>query len=302
MNYSRTARPPEAYHWVDLYGLFLNPTGGYGDTILRTCWAYICYGDQKLLMAIFELWDLKPPILGRRHPSLSVNDKMSRDHYVYTLVAFYIGVQRGHISKTAISKIADNVPFRIWSMARMTSGLVAWSKGLAGSKSGAFIFYIIEGIMARMFYTPLTKLAFSLTGTDPEVDQQEWEVKYLQDQPQWKWWILKKIAFPAYAITFTGFQYYVMDQYPKLRKWSMKGYWPIVGETNYLQHILFETDQVSEISFSIKVSEFKPMTKMRWTGYLNKANDRPMRVMERKLFNNLDVDIIQFMFYQKLMI
>lgn len=303
MTYSKTLLPPEVYFWTDKYNLFRggdDPQGARGDAIGRTFYALMAYQDPDLLDAIMLLWEFNHPkniVTGVRHPEMPLTDKMSRDHYIYTLCAVQLGKklfpESIEIYDSFISEMNRRVPFRIKKMARMPLSLVLWTRALNGNHTAQLWFYILQGITSRM-YVPSTKAAFYLAGIEEEADQQHWVPIYLQVLPVWKQWIVKNVAFPSYAITFTGFQFDAIDngRYPNLHNWNLKPYHKIIGKTNYLQRILFKIEVPKS-----KVLNYRPMTKMRWTGYLNRANDRPLRNTHIHVANNLDMDLLRTVYF-----
>lgn len=305
MRYNRSIQLPDTYYWIDEYGLVRNndPAGNYGigDSIGRTFYTFLTYYDPMLVFAIQDLWTFEGKKLrGRRHPLKQENDKMSRDHFYYSLSAFALYIRRfgeGTSVRASIKNLAHAVPFRITSMARMTLSLVLWAKAVAGSKLALWAYYHVDYLTCLLLYRPVWWIGTRLGGFGEEITQSAWEEYGPMHLKKKKKWIAKMI-FPSYALLFSGVSLYVLDDkiFPHLHARLLRTYLPMVGKTNYVQRIFFGDTLSPEDKKDIAL--YKPMTKMRWSGYLNWANDRDIRVLKTEYsYNNLDRDMLDRLMY-----
>jgi hypothetical protein len=310
-----------AYFTVDEHGLIVTFTSdkGIGDAIGRTAETYMIYDDPELVEAIAELWqhrdeykgkDFKGKLVGVRHPDFVEGEdlpffhlgaRMSRDHYIYTLIALKIWEQRTGERHPKLEEIVKATPFGIRHMARWTLGLILWSKALTGNKFALWLNLVIDLVMMNVITIPMWKLGYWLTGWEEEMDQDEWElIQYdltktqVQFQPKWKQKI-EKVVYPSYAIMFSAKQLYVTpDTFPKLKKAVQNSLLKMVGKTNYAQQMLLGKKDIPRD----KVEAFKTMSGGRWSGYLNSRNDRNMKTFPegRYSVNLKDVDMVRHLY------
>lgn len=286
--YSKTGT--SAYYTVDKYGFMANARGNLGDIIGRTFRAFLAYRDINMITAINPCWSIFPKYcIGIRHPEFP-EKPMSRDHYIYTLCA----LKESNIwwAKHKIYLICKYIPWRVANMHRFTLSLLFWSKAINGSRLAELCYYIIEILTARLYYVPLFKLGYFLASYGEEVHQDDWKTLYIQNDPKWKYWINRWI-YPAFAMLYSGFQIRALgDNFPRLKKALKKSYAPMVGKTNYVQRILFDLPVTKA-----QVESYKPMIGGRWSGNLNKRNDRflytPKDTWE---YNNIDKDLLIFLY------
>lgn len=311
--YIPDASNSEAYHYVDKYNLFITykPNRGLGDCIGRSMRAYLAYHDIKLIEGIEELWQFSPEhnnkMVGIRHPDITdeVGDdkvlkkywigRMSRDHYINTLVALKVSEGRNYYKNGKLQEIVKATPFKIRKMARWTLPLILWSKSLVDNNKKALWWYLIlDLITVKLFYLPIYNVGTKLAKWKPEVDQEDWTTQYIQHQPKWKQ-KLNKIVMPAYALGHPAYQLYVTpNTYPKLKKKLQKSYLKMVGETNYVQKMLLGETNIPRD----KIESYKPMHGGRWSGHLNERNDRNLKVIPEDRFkvNLLDVDLVKYLY------
>jgi hypothetical protein len=317
-----------SYHYVDEYNLVLTykENRGRGDSIGRTMKTYFIYDDPDLVEGIASLWQFRPEfknrMVGIRHPDIGeevgkdkINksywvNRMSRDHYVNTLIALRIWEKRNGMRHPKLEEIVKATPFKIRRMARWTLSVILWSKSLLDKKWALWLYLIWEIFQVNVIYRPIRWLGYKLTGWYPEVDQDEWgwtsdidpnkqneewrKNHLIQAQPKWKQRI-SKIVFPAYALGFSAFQLYVTeDSFPKLKKKLQKSMLKMAGETNYVHHMLLGKKDVPRD----KVEAYKAMSGGRWSGHLNDRNDRNMKVFPegRCTANVLDVDLVRYLY------
>lgn len=305
-----------AYYYIDEYGLCVvhSSNKGTGDAIGRTMRAYLLTNDIRLLEGIINLWQISPEhnnkLVGIRHPDyvekedkkwFELGAKMSRDHYIYTLVALRLYEIRTGERHPKHDEIVSATPFGIRSMARWTLGLILWSKASTGNKLALWLSLAIDLIMVNLIQVPLKKLGDKLCGWEIEMDQDEWATQEhytiqtnLQFLPKWKQRI-NKIIYPSYAILFSCYKMYVMpDTFPKMKKALQKSYLKMVGNTNYVQQMFLDKKDIPRD----KVEAFKPMKGSRWSGYLNNRNDRGMQVLPngQETVNLMDVDLVRYLY------
>ena len=305
-----------AYYYIDEHNLCVVYTSnkGIGDAIGRTMRAYLLTNDIKLLEGIINLWQLSPEhnnkLVGVRHPDYvekeglkwyELGARMSRDHYIYTLVALRLFEIRTGKRHPKHEEIVKATPFGIRSMARWTLGLILWSKASVGNKTALFLSLLMDLVIINVIYIPVRKICYKLTGWGEEMEQDEWELiqhdpKQTNEQYQPKWFKnVDSIAYPSYAIQFSCYQLYVTpDTFPKLKKAVQNSFLKMVGKTNYVQQMFLGKKDIPRD----KVEAFKPMKGGRWSGYLNNRNDRNMKVLPegQETVNLMDVDLVRYLY------
>ncbi len=299
-----------AYYYIDEHNLCLTHSwdNGKPDSIGRTMITYEIYDDPKLIEGIVNLWqyraDFNDKMVGMRHPDIHDakgryakgywHNRMSRDHYNYTLIALKLWEKRTGKRHPKLEEIIKETPFGIRRMARWTLGLILWSKSLVGNKFALWIFLMSELFMVNLIYVPIWKLGMKLAKWDEEVDQEDWVKTLLQDQPKWKQRI-DKIIYPSYAISFSAKQLYVTpDSFPKMKKALQKSLLKMVGKTNYVQQMYLGKKDIPRD----KVEAFKTMRGGRWSGYLHGRSDRNMYVFPKGKYtaNLQDVDLVRHLY------
>ena len=319
--YDPEATNDVAYFTIDEHNLTItfSNDGGIGDAIGRTLETYIVYDDPNLVEGIANCWqyrdeykgkDYKGKMVGVRHPDYvekeglkwyELGARMSRDHYIYTLIALKLWEKRNGREHPKLKEIVDATPFGIRSMARWTLGLILWSKAIRGNKVALLLSLSLDWLVINAFYIPIRKLGYKLTGWGEEMEQDEWEL--IQDDPtqtneqhQLKWFkTVDKIVYPSYAISFSAKQLYVTpDTFPKLKKAVQKSFLKMVGKTNYVQQMLLGKKDIPRD----KVEAYKTMRGGRWSGYLMNRNDRDMKVQPEGKYtvNVKDVDLVRHLY------
>ncbi len=310
--YNPDATEKNSYFFRDEHNLIVTraSNGGIGDSVGTTMIIYLLYNDPKLIEGIANQWQISPEhnnkLVGSRHPDyvekedlplFHLGKKMSRDHYIYALVGMRIWENRTGQKHPKLKEIVDATPFGIRSMARWTLPLILWSKALQGNKV-ALWWYLAQNILiANLFYVPLWKLGNKIAKFGEEVEQEDWipypEGERLQDLPKYKQWI-SKITIPSYALKFSGIRLYVVpDTFPRMKKALMKANLKMVGKTNYVQQMLFGKKGIPRE----RIESYKSMQGGRWSGYLNKRNDRGMKLHTKNYTENVkDVDMARFLY------
>jgi len=315
--YNPDATEENAYFHRDEHNLIVTYSDGkgLGDSIGGTQDAYMIYNDPKLIEGIENCWqyryeykgrDYKGKMVGVRHPdyeepeglpTFHLGRKMSRDHFIYTIVALRLWEIRTGKKSEKLDQIIKATPFGIRNMARWTLPLILWTKAIRGNKV-ALWWYLAQNIVTtNLFYVPLLKLGNKICNWGEEVEQEDWvpypEGERLQEQPKYKQWI-SKITIPSYALQFAGIRLYVVpDIFPRMKKVLMNSNLKMVGKTNYVQQMLFGKKGIPRE----RIESYVSMRGGRWSGYLNKRNDRNMRIHDKNYTENVvDVDLARFLY------
>ena len=169
-NYSHTDRT--GLFQVDNYGMMIttNPnstTQGRGDSMLKTFVASLIYPEYKdwykgrgWCIGYDKHIEIYP------HPSME-HKRISRDHLTY----FFSMPSR---STYPVSLLLKRYPF-IRNLARPTLSLFLWTKSLRGNKIAQFFYYLVEYVLSKFVYVPVTKLVNRVCGFTDELTQQSWE-------------------------------------------------------------------------------------------------------------------------------
>lgn len=310
--YNPDATKENSYYYRDEHNLFINHNTktDNGDSIGASQDAYLVYDDQKLVEGIDNCWQYSPKhnnkLVGVRHPDyvekedlpfFHLGARMSRDHYIYTIVALRLWEIRTGKKSEKLAIIIKNTPFGIRSMARWTLGLICWSKAIGGSKAALWFYLAQNIIMTNIMTIPMWKLGMKIAGWGDDVEQEDWvpypEGERLQEQPKYKQWISKTI-FPSYALFFAGTRLYIIpDTFPKMKKVLQRSYLKMVGKTNYVQQMLFGVKDIPRE----RIESYKSMEGGRWSGHLTSRNDRPMKLHTKNYTENvIDVDLVRFLY------
>ena len=315
--YNPDATEENSYHYRDEHNLISNYSSnrGLGDSIGGTLDVYMNYDDPKLIEGISNCWqyrnefegkDYKGKMVGIRHPDyvekkekgfFHLGARMSRDHFIYTVVALRLWEIRTGKKSEKLDQIIKATPFGIRRMARWTLPLILWTKAMRGNKVALWWYLAQNIVIANLFYIPLWKLGNKICKWGEEVEQEDWlpypEGERLQDQPKYMQWI-SKITIPSYALMFAGIRLYVVpDTFPRMKKALMNSNLKMVGKTNYVQQMLFGVKGIPRE----RIESYKSMRGGRWSGYLNKRNDRNMRIHDKNYTENVvDVDFARLIY------
>jgi len=290
--YNRNSLRGDAWWFVDQFGfLRMDDEGDQGDAIGANYIAYCTYGDDLFVRAVEAQWGFEDYkwMVGQRHPT---NDnKMSRDHYIYTLALFKKYFRNGGSGEAIVRKnrlIIECTPSRLRKIMPIGKGLVNWAKALLGD-SEAEKKYLKSALRLGRFYIVMNWIGNTLGRFTEEVTQDEWKKVILQDQSRWKK-LMHGIMYPAYALSLTCVKLDSLDDaHPELKARVKATYLKLASKTNYMHQLLLG----GEVDASY-VQAYKPMQGGRWTGYLNERNDRDMKVLpDREPVNQLDWDYIR---------
>lgn len=316
---------PEGYNpdvdytqwFVDQYNMMLtqNPSwkpdgdNGRGDSIGRSFIAYFWTGDPRFLDGIANCWVEKrrKSWLGRklfgetyyqgyRHPYYAQNPDeqpvgLSRDHTVYTLLAFKYAGYSDEFMKDFVKKLR----FRISPFALMTINLWLWARALAGMKGWGILYYPIEWI-TQQASSLWNRFMYWYSGFGPEKSQDEFMIIPNSMKPKRMVKISSKF-YPVYALHIQAWQIKLLKN-KWWKKALRKSLWKITPRHNYVIKLLLgHPDRPTKE----QVDKYKSMTGGRWTGILNPwMNDRDMKIIKdpkRLEFNVQDVEYLRKLYY-----
>jgi len=299
--YSSSAKPPEAFWISDEYNMMITMDingniAGRGDSHEANFEVYLIYDQKRHVIASANLWFKRNgKIIGQRHPDLPFEDyPMSRDHLTTSLLSLSLYSERLELHPFhPMMDIIKETGLIISPMARKTLSLNLWTKAIIGNKKAEWFFYLLEILTILFIYLPVYKLGMFIANYGEEVDQEDY-VKHpiLQELPKYKQ-VINKIIYPSYSMLISGYQLYVLDNFPLMRRILKKLRLQMIGKTNYVQQMLFGKKGIPRE----KIENFKAMQGGRWSGYLNSRNDRDMKILDpQPIFNNIDVDLARFLY------
>ena len=267
---------------------------GEGDSIGRTLRAYIAWRYPEAIEAVKKCFRYETDNKGRlyiqgyRHPNRVGNkyNDMSRDHTTNMLVFMKL------VDDPFLNELIDGLRWKISDRYKFTPDLWLWMKALKGSQWRRFLWYIIA-IPVMFVSMKWNKYVWKKGGFEPEVPQEEFEPTRPEDltENELKW---RAKIYPYYALHLFGLQLYVMpDSWIKrlAQKIGLNG----TPRYNYVLKLLFGGSVTEQ-----EVLNYKPMKSGRWSGILNKINDRDLRLLndpEHLEANLLDVDYLKALFY-----
>lgn len=276
-------------HSIDGYiGLW---SQGVHDSIEQTYHAYIAYEYKPFIDGIKNCWkkeEYENPIMKKifgfkykpqRYPIHYESMKgMSRDHVIYSLMAFYYS----GMSKEEIFDYGKRLPFMIGDNVgtTMTLKLWLWIRLICGKKIGYFYYPLVLFTMIGMNIK--NYLIEKLSGFNyaiGEEHQRNFKPLLSEDKPK----IIKKLAnlyYPTYAIKLTANMLNIIPEnwfVKQSRKLALK----YVPTYNYVLKMLLKQKLTNE-----EVSDlmgYKSMSGDRWSDQLNKwYSDRKLFILEVK--------------------
>lgn len=243
---------------------------GANDCIEQTYHAYVAYGEERLIKGIKECWNHKKP---QRYPIAFDGMKgMSRDHIIYSLMAFiYSGM-----SKEELNSYVKKVPFFIGDNlgTTMTLGLWLWMKLISGKKIGKLYY-------AYVWLDTLLNVTYNL------ILDKKYKTGFIDEDPETFVYgnhnreIAKKY-YPTYALKLAANMLYVVDDNRFTRK-TKKLLLKITPSRNYVLKILLGEKVSNDITH-------KPMSCYSWSEMLNPIIcNRPIMLLERH-FPQYDIE------------
>jgi hypothetical protein len=311
-----------------------NPNGdnGKGDAVERNFESYYMYGDYRFIEGIQACWvkiSGSPPkrkfskwwsirklqnfshwfkrftprkdyyYQGYRYPT-HYDHNMSRDHTVYTIIAYK---HAGYADKQ-LKEFVTHIPWKISETHQFTLNMWFWARAAANIWWAKILYYPVEII--TMFLTHIFQtFIFHIYGIKEEVSQNEWINNFGQVTPFNVKMAQNWNPFPAYALHIFAWQLTCLkDNIGKeVLLWIGRLMCP---KHNYVMQILFRCkDKPTEK----QVYNYKSMRGGRWTAYMNELNDRDMYVVEEYHTpkeiallleaNVLDVDYLKTVYEKK---
>lgn len=268
----------------------------HGDAIGHTVDAYIAYEYKPFIESVKNCFkeekDKKGSFIqGYRSPYHfgQTPNTMSRDHIINTLILMKLTNNMDFLKKLSKGlrwKISDRYSFTLDSW--------LWMKGISGNKFYMFLYYIMS--IPYLFFSAIwNKIIYKLGGFGNEVPQDEF-VLVPEEQISDKMKKYRKLVSPMYATYSKAFQTYVSPN--SFGKWLIKKIGLLlVDKQNFLLRIMFGAKVDKKDVYS-----YKSMYGGRWTTYLNKLNDRFLKIIdipEQIEENVVDVDILIAM-YEKI--
>lgn len=290
--------------YVDEYNMVLarprsyaiNSDGGAGDSIGRTFTTYVTYGDERLLEGIKSCWEkverkgwLRRLLFGKyyyqgyRHPASDRDHGLSRDHLLYTILAYkhagYSDEYMKEFVKHLRYKISDTHNFRL--------NLWLWVRVISGMKFYTPFYYVAEyiALLASLFVNIVTE-KFAKFG--PESHQDDF-IKMSNKDKTKRMNRLNSFFYPVYAMIQAAYQIRLLKD-SIFKRGLVNILLKMTPKYNYAIQLL-----LGQYVSKDDVYSYKPMTSWRWSVILNKyRNDRDIGFQTKNIeYNVLDVDYIR---------
>lgn len=265
---------------LDEYRMLINKKdpNSWADSIGRNYKAMIAYPKfQSELYEGIRYCILSDPMI--RHPNHPEDDTLSRDHFLYGIMATIEAKQRWNLpilNKDMKWKISKKYSHTI------TSWL--WSKGMVSNKRYLILWYIIEFIW-QCIVQPWNWILNKLGGFSKEVNWFYYIMDSRYKNGTWKvtpWQKkLRKLMYPMYAQQELGFMLrYCPDSFGKRAlKWiGLK----MVSKHNIITGLLFGRDYIDP---------YQPTTGWRSGTILNETNDRMIYPIADKDYGHWGTEI-----------
>jgi hypothetical protein len=273
---------------------------GAGDSVQRTYEAYVTYRDPRFVNAIRECWrPAKNGYKPQRYPVPYLGmHGMSRDHVIYSILAFNEAVKDGLMTKEEMVRYIDGCPFKIGTNlgTLMTLRLWTWMQLMAGRWIGKMYYPLAALTAVKKYYW--NKFVNSFSGIDygKEVWQGEFNPVF---KPQKSKLInfYVSLYYPTYAVKLASHMISVVPQ-NRLSEICKKFLLKNCPEDNVLIKALLLDGNVSDEDM-VKAMAYKSMTCDRWSAQLNPLyNDRPIYIVSQRfgddyvVENNFDKDYL----------
>jgi hypothetical protein len=260
------------FYYVDGYGMFvvLGDDASWRDSVGRNFYAYIAYGDIKLLEA---MWECSKIVDGkielRRHPFID-SDDMSRDHLTYILLAIKL------FEPQALKQFTSLLSRKVSDKHNITLDMWWWIRSIRGEKWYQVLYYALT--IPMMLGALLWNSILSLIAL--------FENKEGRDT-------IYSAMYPFYAMQIMAWQVYVMPD-----SWAKKVLQRIcrwhTGKTNYAVRMVLGDK-------SVKLSDIEnheSTNQWRWGAKL-KTTDRDMNPTDPELlvYNDLEKDYVIALFH-----
>lgn len=271
-------------------------TMGVHDCIEQTYHAYVAYGYKPFIDGIRSCWvydEANDKYKPQRYPiSYPGMRGMSRDHVIYSLMAFiYSGMPKNNISE-----YVKRLPFNIGNEVgkTMTPELWLWGRLISGKLVGCLFYPLI--LIEMIFYYFWNIMVDKIAGFElySETHPSKYSVWLKKDKPK-KYNYLGGKLFPTYALKLVANMTSILPDnwFIKMtRKIGLK----MTPTYNYVIRLLFK-GQLNENEI-IDLKNYEPIYHERWSAILNnKINDRlSYKIVEHQCwngmfdYNNLDKD------------
>lgn len=265
-------------------------TQGVHDSIEQTYHAYRAYGYEPFIEGIKSCW--KPieykyfrKLLGyyyykpQRYPIKYDGMKpMSRDHVIYSLLAFYYS----GMSKHKIFNYGKRLPFLIGNNIgmTMTPKLWLWIRLLSGKKIGYLYYPLVLSAMINALIKNTIVEAISKFGFAKNEEHQSTFEPVFKDKKTKLQLFLGSLYYPTYAVKLTANMLNVIPEnwfVKQARKLALK----MVPRYNYVLKMLLK--QRLTVCETMDLKNYKSMTGDRWSDQLNRIwSHRPLYIIENK--------------------
>jgi hypothetical protein len=277
--------------------------GGAGDSIGRTFLAYLTYEDDRFLEGIKNCWDkterkgwLRRLLFGKyyyqgyRHPVSDRDHGLSRDHTLYTILAY----KHAGYSDEYMKEFVKHLRYKISDTHRFSINLWLWVRVVAGMKIYTPLYYIAEYF--ALFFALLGNVITEKFAKFGEESHQDDFIKMQNDDKTKRTKILTSFYYPVYAVHQAAYQNRLLkDSFLKrgLQKLLLK----MTPRYNYAIQLLLDQEVSGEDVYS-----YKSMAGWRWTAILNTyRNNRDIYIYTKNIdYNVLDVDYIQKLYEDSL--
>jgi hypothetical protein len=264
---------------------------GVHDCVEQTYHAYVTYEYEPFIEGIKSCWkkvEYENPIMKKlfgykykpqRYPiSYPYMQGMSRDHVIYSLMAF---IHYG-MSKIELYEYVKRLPFMIGDRfgMTMTPELWLWGRLISGKLIGQLFYPLI--LIEMIYYYYSNKLIDKIAdfGLYKEDHPSEYKVWLSIDKPEkYNYW--SKVMFPTYALKLAANMTSVLPNnwfIRQVRKIVLK----MTPNYNYVIRMLFKgeilEDEIEDIN------NYNPLYHERWSAMLNrKTNNRQSyRIIEKQ--------------------
>lgn len=268
------------------------PFRGEFDSLWRTSLAYIAYGDKDLKSGILNCFRKFTMInypdqywyQASRASNRYGEDDVSRDQVILALSALKV---RGN--ENEVVELAKHLPTRLSRRFKMNPGMIFWVKYLATRKKRWLNLYLIMNLVEHSLSITLTKILRSWVGATkpvplPHDKNTVWPFKF-----GWKTEVYKAIGYPEYALHFSSWMLYSVDDQgwlsslnKALMRWQMQ-------DSNLLLRMLLDGKEVT----NEEINQHQPTNTFMW----QRRTDFPMNWVynpDASMFiaNNIETDIL----------
>ena len=286
------------------YGLVFD--NGKHDGAEKSCHAFYAYNDYSFISGLSRCKDIiirTNPILAKlfgksyfqfkRYPKIEwYHEPMSRDHWIYILVAIFKAM-KSHI---IVNEFVRSTRIQLSKTNWLTLKVWAWGK-LLSKRTIGYLFYPLA--LWSIILNKYWNIFIRKIGKFGEEWSQEDYVNKPHPVPTKFQKFIRGFMYPVYALKLIAFMLDVLPDNWWKRQIKRQS-WSIIPKYNYALQLLLDSPNQPTLE---DIQSYKSMKGDRWSQELNPLiNPRTLEVIDDPVllkYNRLDYDFIMALYNNK---